>query len=189
MNCKYPIRDEFPKILNDFTKSILYYKPKDILDFSFKYFYSLENNISLSSTLGAQLDTEISTKNEHKETIYSTIKQQQHEEILIKDNNNINNDNNEEIKDNDSKNVASNNNSEDENKSENNESEESEIDVYMSKDMAKIIKKQRKLKQLQEQLKQQEKEDPDKSISGVSGVSGTSSQKQGIKDFVDDLLF
>ena len=159
MNCKFPIKDEFPKILNDFTRSILYYNPKDILDFSFKYFYSLENNISLSSTLGTQLNTEISTNNEHKETMHFAIKQS--EENLIKDNNNIiininiinnniNNDNNEPIKDNDSKNIKSNNNSENDNKSENNESENSEIDVYMSKDMAKIIKKQRKLKKLKE---------------------------------------
>ena len=46
---KYPIPDNFPQILHDYAKEIVRNRPKDILDFSVKYFYSLENNIKLNT--------------------------------------------------------------------------------------------------------------------------------------------
>ena len=39
---KYPIPEKFPEILHDFSREVLRYMPKDILDFSVQYFYSLE---------------------------------------------------------------------------------------------------------------------------------------------------
>jgi hypothetical protein len=39
---KYPIPEKFPEILHDFSGEVLRYMPKDILDFSVQYFYSLE---------------------------------------------------------------------------------------------------------------------------------------------------
>ena len=44
---KYPIPEKFPEILHDFIREVIRYMPKDILDFSIQYFYSLEQNISL----------------------------------------------------------------------------------------------------------------------------------------------
>ena len=44
---KYPIPEKFPEILHDFIREVIRYMPKDILDFAIQYFYSLEQNISL----------------------------------------------------------------------------------------------------------------------------------------------
>ena len=49
---KYPIPEKFPEILHDFSREVLRYMPKDILDFSIQYFYSLETNIPLNYTEG-----------------------------------------------------------------------------------------------------------------------------------------
>ena len=48
----YPIPIKFPEILHDFTREVTRYMPKDILDFSIQYFYSLENNIELNYVEG-----------------------------------------------------------------------------------------------------------------------------------------
>ena len=45
---KYPIPEKFPEILHDFSREVLRYMPKDILDFSIQYFYSLETNTPLN---------------------------------------------------------------------------------------------------------------------------------------------
>lgn len=39
---KYPIPKEFVIILHDFTKEIIKAQPKDIIEFSFRYFQALE---------------------------------------------------------------------------------------------------------------------------------------------------
>ena len=191
MNSKLPFNEEFSKILYEFTKSIIYYKPKDILDFSYKYFYSLENKIPLSSTFGTQVNTELTANPEQtinqKETIYSTNKQ--NDEDLIKDKNNIITDNdmdneNEIIKKSDSKNITH-NNSENENKSENNELEDSEIQVPIGKDIEDLIKKREENEEKEEKTIKDIKERP---MSSFSGISGTNSQKQGVKDFIADLF-
>ena len=191
MNSKLPFNEEFSKILYEFTKSIIYYKPKDILDFSYKYFYSLENKIPLSSTFATQINTELTANPKQtinqKETIYSTNKQ--NDEDLIKDKNNIISDNdkdneNEIIKKSDSKNITH-NNSENENKSENNELEDSEIQVPIGKDIEELIKKREENEEKEEKNIKDIKERP---MSSFSGISGTNSQKQGVKDFIADLF-
>ena len=51
---KYFIQEEFQKILNNFTKAIIFYKPKDIIDFAVNYFISLERKIPLEQILEQQ---------------------------------------------------------------------------------------------------------------------------------------
>jgi hypothetical protein len=45
---KYPIPEKFPEILHDFSREVLRYMPKDILDFAIQYFYSLETSNPLN---------------------------------------------------------------------------------------------------------------------------------------------
>ena len=51
---KYFIQEEFQKILNNFTKAIIFYKPKDIIDFAVNYFISLEKKVPLDQILEQQ---------------------------------------------------------------------------------------------------------------------------------------
>ena len=51
---KYFIQEEFQKILNNFTKAIIFYKPKDIIDFAVNYFISLERKVPLDQILEQQ---------------------------------------------------------------------------------------------------------------------------------------
>ncbi len=53
---KYPIPEKFPEILHDFSREVLRYMPKDILDFSVQYFYSLETGTPLNYIEGASKD-------------------------------------------------------------------------------------------------------------------------------------
>ena len=50
---KYPIPEKFPEILHDFSREVLRYMPKDILDFAIQYFYSLETASPLNYIEGA----------------------------------------------------------------------------------------------------------------------------------------
>ena len=202
MNSKLSFDEEFSKILYDFTHSILYYKPKDILDFSVKYFYSLENQIPLSSIFGTQINTSLSNINKKEENSSS----KQPDEALIKDKSNTN--------DYDDKISTPN---------KNNNTDLDEIKVPISKEMEELIKKNEEknknekekglnstlpsendpnkkgvrdfrpnillteefLKELEERNKNDIKE---KTISAFSGISATDSQKQGVRDFVSDIL-
>ena len=51
---KYFIQEEFQKILNNFTRAIIFYKPKDIIDFAVNYFISLEKKVPLDQILEQQ---------------------------------------------------------------------------------------------------------------------------------------
>ena len=53
---KYPIPEKFPEILHDFSREVLRYMPKDILDFAVQYFYSLETSTPLNFIEGASKD-------------------------------------------------------------------------------------------------------------------------------------
>ena len=53
---KYPIPEKFPEILHDYAREVVRYMPKDILDFSIQYFYSLESNIKLNYIEGGSKD-------------------------------------------------------------------------------------------------------------------------------------
>ena len=50
---QYKIKEEFPQILNNFTKAVIYHKPKDIIDFAITYFSALERKIPLENSLGS----------------------------------------------------------------------------------------------------------------------------------------
>ena len=65
---KYPIPDKFPEILHDFSREVIRYMPKDILDFSIQYFYYLEQNKPLKYIEGGSKDLpKISYSLEQKE--------------------------------------------------------------------------------------------------------------------------
>ena len=53
---KFPIPEKFPEILHDYTREVVRYMPKDILDFSIQYFYSLEQNVPLKYIEGGSKD-------------------------------------------------------------------------------------------------------------------------------------
>jgi hypothetical protein len=80
---KYPIPDNFPQILHDYAKEIVRNRPKDILDFSVKYFYSLENNLKLNSN-----------DDNHTKDIKENQNQKQDPIITNNDNNKKDNENN-----------------------------------------------------------------------------------------------
>ena len=74
---KYPIPEKFPEILHDFSREVLRYMPKDILDFSVQYFYSLETGIPLNYIEGASKDIPkskepLSAKKDYKRQDVST---------------------------------------------------------------------------------------------------------------------
>ena len=78
---QYKIKEEFPQILNNFTKAVIYHKPKDIIDFAITYFSNLERKIPLENSLGnndkintSKLDNENKNyeeklKDEHRKSI------------------------------------------------------------------------------------------------------------------------
>ena len=161
---KYIIKEDFHIILNNFTKEIIRYQPKDILDFAIKYFHCLENNIPLQSFI--QQD-------------------QQNIELIIKEEQNLNQKDTKD-KNNELKNVfdskittPNNNNTNNNNFNENNELEETLIKVPILKEMEELLKEKE-----EENQKRIIKERP---ISPVSDLSD--SQKRQIKDFVSDLFF
>ena len=63
--------EELAAIIKNFTREIIRYKPKDIIDFAAQYFYCLENDIALKyPNLQVQnsfsLETEFTAREEHK---------------------------------------------------------------------------------------------------------------------------
>ena len=181
------IPKEFPKIFHDYEKAVIRYNPKDIIDFSYKYFYCLENGIPLISIYSPKISTELSNSIEinsnKKETVQSTI---DHNDInFLQDKEKMNNNNVKEmIEKNDSKKITSNNNSsssqgedEEEDEKDSNNLEDSTILLPSSKEMAEVIRKRK------------EEERKNRLDSTFSRLSESDSQKQGIIDFVSDLFF
>ena len=65
---KFPIPEKFPEILHDYAREVVRYMPKDILDFSIQYFYSMDQSIPLNYVEGASKDIpKISYSLEEKE--------------------------------------------------------------------------------------------------------------------------
>ena len=50
-NKKHYVPEDFQQILSNFSKTIILYKPKDIIDFAISYFISLERNVPLDKIL------------------------------------------------------------------------------------------------------------------------------------------
>lgn len=49
---KFPIPENFPEILHDYSREVVRYRPKDILDFSIQYFYFLDKSLPFHYTEG-----------------------------------------------------------------------------------------------------------------------------------------
>ena len=193
---KYPIPENFPQILHDFAKEVVRCQPKDIIDFSFQYFFDLENRITTSySPLATQRNTSLNSEQNIIQTESMPINTEQSEINIIKDNDMSKDD---EINKNDnSKNITQNkeNDEEDENNFENNQLKEPEAVVPLSKDLEELIKnkEEKEKEEKEEQEEQEEKEEKEnneeKTPSMYSGISGNDPEKQGVKDFVSDLFF
>ena len=67
----FQIQEDFQQILSNFTKAIIFYKPKDVIDFAIKYFISLEKNTPIEQLLEKdnyinELKTDSTLNNEQK---------------------------------------------------------------------------------------------------------------------------
>ncbi len=80
---KYPIPEKFPEILHDYAREVVRYMPKDILDFSIQYFYSLEQNIPFKYLEGGTKDLP-----KFRETTPSLSTNQNTQNIFYKENEN-----------------------------------------------------------------------------------------------------
>ncbi len=76
----YEIKKDFEKVFSNFTKAILFYKPKDIIDFAINYFTSLEQKVPLEKIL----------KNKKYSNIVKTESTLQNEENISEEENNNN---------------------------------------------------------------------------------------------------
>ena len=109
---KHYIQEEFQQILNNFIKALLFYRPKDIIDFAINYFVSLERKIPLDKLLESQkyinsLGSESTLNNEQNIT--------NEENINLDDTNSLDN-------------------------LEDNQNNDSNIKIPMSKEFKKILK-------------------------------------------------
>ena len=146
----YSISIDFPKILKDYIKEIIRYKPKDIIDFSYKYFLCLENNLPLNSIFETNINNKFLINNEknnnQKETISSSIENKGLKEII-----DMNKYNSNEINQTNNSNNITPRNTEDENN-------DSEVKVPISLEFQEIIKMKEK----------EDNENKEKSISEKS---------------------
>ena len=60
---KYPIPEKFPEILHNFSREVVRYMPKDILDFAIQYFYSLETSSPFNYISGGSKNIPITDLN------------------------------------------------------------------------------------------------------------------------------
>ena len=189
---KYPIPEKFPQILHDFAKEVIRFQPKDIIDFSFHYFFNLENRITtIYSPLGTQRNTTLNSEHNINPTESIPINKEQSNFNTLKDNDMSKDD--EVIKNDNSKNVTQNNESDNEEENNNSVSQlkEPEAVVPLSKDLEELIKsKKEKEKEKKEKEEKEKKEkNGEKTPSAYSGISGNDPEKQGVKDFISDLFF
>ena len=161
------ISEEFQKIFHTFTKEIIRYHPKDIIDFSYKYFYSLENNIpfTYSTKKNENLTVNIDSIINQKETVHSALEQNDSSQGNKNDF-----ENDEKIIE---KNLVT-------PRSDNdiNDLEEPELVVPVGGEIGALIKK-----------KEEEEEMKKRPASSYSKISDTDEQKKGVKDFISDLFF
>ena len=192
---KFPIPEKFPQILHDYIKEVIRNQPKDILDFSFKYFYSLENKIPNYPTSLTQKNSTVNTEPNVNVGESNPDFNEQFDTIALKDNINTTR-TNEALRKEDSKNINNNEEDDDENNEDNNELKEPELIVPISKEMEELInrREEEQEKKIEEEKSKKEEESKksssdEKSATVFSGISGSDSEKQGVKDFVSDLFF
>ena len=84
----YQFNEDFEKVISNFTKAILFYKPKDIIDFAINYFTSLEKKVPLEEIFNNK-------KYSHLDKSESTLQNEENvseeENIDINDSNSYNN--------------------------------------------------------------------------------------------------
>ena len=93
----YQFNEDFEKVISNFTKAILFYKPKDIIDFAINYFTSLEKKVPLEEILN---NKKYSHLDKSESTLQNEENASEEENIDINDNdsnsyNNIENSNDE----------------------------------------------------------------------------------------------
>ena len=204
---KFPIPEEFPEILHDFTREIIRYRPKDILDFSIQYFYYQEKLLPLNYIEGGSSSIPKiivpKLKSERAESQYSdggTNVSTNNRFYKNQDNDsdkalsqNINSLNINEIKqkkiDEDEEGEKK---STDRNKSHTtfsgvsgNDSEKKEVRNFAN-DLISECKKDA-IENKDNNLNNENKNTEGEKRSTFSGVSCTDSQKKGVRDFYDEV--
>ena len=84
----YQFNEDFEKVISNFTKAILFYKPKDIIDFAINYFTSLEKKVPLEEILNNK-------KYSHLDKSESTLQNEENASEEENSYNNIENSNDE----------------------------------------------------------------------------------------------
>ena len=84
----YEIKKDFEKVFSNFTKAILFYKPKDIIDFAINYFTSLEKKVPLEEILN---NKKYSHLDKSESTLQNEENASEEENIDINDSNSYNN--------------------------------------------------------------------------------------------------
>ena len=73
---KFLIPEKFPEILHDYSREVIRYMPKDILDFSIQYFYYLEKGLPLNYIDGGSNNIPKLTINDDVKVSKETINSQ-----------------------------------------------------------------------------------------------------------------
>ena len=210
---KFPIPEKFPEILHDFAREVVRYMPKDILDFSIQYFYSIEQNIPLNYIEGKSNEIpkisyslEQREKNKQNRETLSTpslatnpntqnmfYKQSESgKKIEIENKNEI-----KEIRETNSSKINS-PIATDENKPDSNRTNGSGI-VFLSKNFVANVfeNNQKKMKEAMNVENNEDNIDSNRENKGdkfnksgttFSNISGTSSVKNGVRNFVGDVF-
>lgn len=208
---KFPIPEKFPEILHDFAREVVRYMPKDILDFAIQYFFSIEKSIPLNYVEGGSKDIpkisyaldQKEKSNQNRETIstpslatnpntQNMFYKQTENEKKLEIENEI-----KEVKETISSKINSPIGTE-ESKPESNRTNGSGV-VGLSKGFVNKVFENNQ-KKIQESTNVEQKGDnndakPDnkedksnRSGATFSNISGTSSTKNGVRNFVGDVL-
>ena len=195
---KYPIPEKFPEILHDFSREVLRYMPKDILDFSIQYFYSLETNSPLNYTEGGsnkipKISDHIDLKEKRNDSTPSLTTNQNTQNVFYnkaeKSEKKINDENEDikEIKETNSSKINSRQNSE-----ENQESIHSGGSgvVRATINFVNDVFESSHQKLISMNLEENNENDNKFNINGhtFSDVSGNTEDKNAVKNFVGDIF-
>ena len=187
---KFPIPEKFPEILHDYAREVVRYMPKDILDFSIQYFYSLDQNIPFNymegasdslPKLGCALEQKEKSK-ENRDTLSTpSLATNQNTQNLFYRQSEISEKKGEkEIKEIRETNSSKNNSPIDteENKHESNNKKKGNLTIEneSEKNSARNIQNENRGEKF------------NKSGTTFSNISGNSSTKNGVRNFVGDVI-
>ena len=163
---KFPIPEKFPEILHVYAREVVRYMPKDILDFSIQYFYSLEQKITFNYIEGG-------CEFIPKSALYTPALSTRNTQIIF-------NQNKTSIKNNEEKDLLKIYIQKDK------EENKKEIDntQFINKDNNENFEKNKNL-----EIDKNNKENKyNKSGSTFSNISGSSEVKNGVRNFVRELM-